>query len=134
MHDMYREIILDHAKNPHHAGVLEDADVDYEDHNPLCGDRLHLTMKVDENNVVTGVAWDGEGCAISQATASMLGDEIIGKTLDEVKQLSKDDIFDLVGIPLSMNRVKCALLSLKVLHIGAYGVEYWRKVEDEGEE
>ena len=134
MHDMYREIILDHAKNPHHPGVLEDADVDYEDHNPLCGDRLHLTMKVDEHNVVTGVAWDGEGCAISQATASMLGDAIVGKTLDEVKQLSKDDIFDLVGIPLSMNRVKCALLSLKVLHIGAYGVEYWRQVEDEGEE
>lgn len=134
MHDMYREIILDHAKNPHHAGVIDPADVDYEDNNPLCGDRLHLTMRVDENDVVTELAWDGDGCAISQAVASMLGDEIIGKSLDEVKALSKEDIFDLVGIPLSMNRVKCALLSLKVLHIGTYGAEYWRQVEDKGEE
>lgn len=133
MHDMYREIILDHAKNPRHAGVLDPADVDYEDHNPLCGDRLHLTLRVDANNVVTDVAWDGEGCAISQATASMLGDELIGKTLDEVKQISKEDIFDLVGIPLSMNRVKCALLSLKVLQIGIAGKEHWRRIEDEGD-
>lgn len=130
---MYREIILDHAKNPRHAGVLDPADVDYEDHNPLCGDRLHMTLRVDEHNVVTDVAWEGEGCAISQATASMLGDELIGKTLDEVKQISKEDIFDLVGIPLSMNRVKCALLSLKVLQIGIAGKEHWRTIEDEDE-
>lgn len=134
MHDMYREIILDHAKNPRHPGVLDPADVDYEDHNPLCGDRLHLTMRVDENNVITDVAWEGEGCAISQATASMLGDEILGKSLDEVKQLSKDDILEMVGIPLTMNRVKCALLSLKVLHVGTYGVEFWRQVEEEDED
>jgi nitrogen fixation NifU-like protein len=133
MQDMYREIILDHAKHPRHPGVLDPADVDYEDHNPLCGDRLHLTLRVDANNVVTDLAWDGEGCAISQATASMLGDELIGKTLDEVKQVSKEDIFDLVGIPLSMNRVKCALLSLKVLQIGIAGKEHWRKIEDEGD-
>ena len=67
MHDMYREIILDHAKNPRHAGVLDPADVDYEDHNPLCGDRLHLTLRVDANNVVTDLAWEGEGCAICKA-------------------------------------------------------------------
>jgi len=133
MHDMYREIILDHAKNPHHPGVLDPADVDYEDHNPLCGDRLHLTMRVDENDTITELAWDGEGCAISQATASMLGDEIIGKSLAEVKQLSKDDILELVGIPLTMNRVKCALLSLKVLHVGTYGADYWRQVDEKDE-
>ena len=134
MHDMYREMILDHAKNPHHPGVLDPADVDYEDHNPFCGDRLHLTLRVDENNVVTDLAWDGDGCAISQAAASMLGDEVVGKSLDEVKQISKEDVLDLIGIPLTMNRVKCALLSLKVLHVGVYGKEHWRKVEDEGEE
>ncbi len=131
MDDMYREIILDHAKHPRHKGVLDPADVDYEDVNPLCGDRLHLTLRVDENNRIADLAWEGEGCAISQATASMLGEEIIGKTLDEVKQLSKEDIFELVGIPLTMNRVKCALLSLKVLHKGVYGVEHWEHVEDE---
>jgi nitrogen fixation protein NifU and related proteins len=134
MDDMYREIILDHAKNPRHPGVLDPADVDYEDHNPLCGDRLHLTLRIDENGIITDLAWDGDGCAISQATASLLSEEIIGKSLDEVRQLTKEDIFDLVGIPLSMNRVKCALLSLKVLHIGLHGVEHWQQVEDAGEE
>jgi nitrogen fixation NifU-like protein len=134
MHDMYREIILDHAKHPRHPGVLDPADIEHEDHNPLCGDRLHMTLRVDANQVITDVAWEGEGCAISQATASMLGDEIIGKTLDEVKQLSKEDIFDLVGIPLTMNRMKCALLSLKVLHVGIAGREHWEQVEDEGDE
>ena len=133
MDDMYREIILDHAKHPRHPGVLNPADIDFEDHNPLCGDRLHLTLRVDENDIITDVAWDGDGCAISQATASMLGDEILGKSLSEVKEIAKEDIFELVGIPLSMNRVKCALLSLKVLHVGVYGADHWRKIEDEDE-
>lgn len=131
MDDMYREIILDHAKNPRYSGVLDPADVDYEDHNPLCGDRLHLTLRVDENQTISDLAWEGEGCAISQATASMLGEEIIGKSLDEIKGLSKEDIFELVGIPLTMNRVKCALLSLKVLHKGVYGAQHWEQIEDE---
>ena len=133
MDDMYREIILDHAKHPRHSGVLDPADIDYEDHNPLCGDRLHLTLRVDENDTITDLAWDGDGCAISQATASMLGEEILGKSLSEVKEIAKEDIFELVGIPLSMNRVKCALLSLKVLHVGIYGADHWRKIEDEDE-
>lgn len=119
--DMYREIILDHARTPHHPGVLNPADSDHEEHNPLCGDRLHLTMRVNEDRIITDVAWDGEGCAISQAAASMLGDEIIGKTLDEVTSITKDDIFEMVGIPLTINRVKCALLSLKTLIIARHG-------------
>lgn len=131
MYDMYRENILDHAKNPRHPGVLNPADVDHEEHNPLCGDRLRLTLRVDEHRRIIDVAWDGEGCAISQATASMLGDEIIGKTIDEVKQLSKEDIFDLLGIPLTPNRMKCALLSLKTLIVGLYGHTEWELVEDE---
>jgi nitrogen fixation NifU-like protein len=132
--DMYREIILDHARNPHHPGILDPADVDHEEHNPLCGDRLRLTLRLDENQRITEVAWDGEGCAISQASASMLGDEIIGKTLEEVRQMSKDDIFELIGIPLTINRVKCALLSLKTLIIGTQGLAEWQKVEDKDEE
>lgn len=123
MYDMYRENILDHGKNPRNRGVLDPADIDFEGHNPLCGDRLRLTLRIDADNRITEVGWDGEGCAISQASASMLGEEIIGMTLDEVKQIDKQYIFDLLGIPLSMSRVKCALLSLKVLKAGAYGLD-----------
>jgi nitrogen fixation NifU-like protein len=100
----------------------------------LCGDRLRLTLKLDENKRIVDVAWDGEGCAISQASASMLGDEIIGKTLDEIRSITKDDIFELVGIPLTINRVKCALLSLKTLIIGTSGLTEWQAVEDKGDE
>ncbi len=131
--DMYREIILDHARTPHHPGVLDPADFDHEEHNPLCGDRLRLTLKVDENCVITDIAWDGEGCAISQATASMLADEIVGKTLDEITKITKDDIFEMVGIPLTINRVKCALLSLKTLIIATQGVANWQTIEDKDE-
>lgn len=134
MYDLYRENILDHGMNPRNRGVLDPADVDYEAHNPLCGDRLRLTLRVDENDRVTEVGWDGDGCAISQAAASMLGEMIIGKTVDEVRAINKQEIFDLLGIPLSPNRIKCALLSLQVLKIGLYGVHEWRKLEDEEEQ
>lgn len=134
MYDMYREIILDHGKNPRNHGVLEPADIDFEGLNPLCGDRLRLTLRVDENDRITEIGWTGEGCAISQASASLLGEKILGMTLDEVKQISKDDIFEMLGIPLSMNRVKCALLSLKVLKVGAYGLAEWQKQEEADEE
>ncbi len=134
MYDMYREVILDHAQNPRHPGILDPADVDHEELNPLCGDRLRLTLRIDENKRITDVAWDGEGCAISQATASMLSEEILGKTLDEVSHITKDDIFELVGIPLTINRVKCALLSLKTLIIGTVGLTEWQTIEDKDEE
>ena len=131
--EMYRELILDHARNPRHPGVLSPADIDHEEHNPLCGDRLRLTLQIDQNRVITNIGWDGEGCAISQATASLLGDEIIGKSLDEVTKLTKDEIFQLVGIPLTINRMKCALLSLKTLIVGTHGREEWQKVEEKEE-
>jgi len=134
MDSMYRENILDHGMNPRNAGVLQPADIDYEVNNPLCGDRLRLTLQLDENHVITGIGWDGEGCAISQASASMLGEEIIGKSLDEVKKYTPDDIYDMLGIPISANRVKCAMLGLKAVHIGLYGDEYWRQLQDEDDE
>jgi nitrogen fixation NifU-like protein len=134
MYDMYREIILDHSKNPRNHGVLDPADIDFEGHNPLCGDRLRLTLQVDDDNRIVKVGWSGEGCAISQASASMLGEEILGKTLEEVRQINKETIFEMLGIPLSMNRVKCALLSLKVLKVGAYGLAEWQQSEDEEED
>lgn len=133
MYDMYRENILDHAQNPRYPGILNPADIDHEEHNPLCGDRLHLTLQLDENNRVKAIAWDGEGCAISQATASMLAEEIMGKTVDEVRQLTRDDVLELIGFPLTINRMKCALLSLKTLMIGLYGLKEWEKHDEEDE-
>jgi nitrogen fixation NifU-like protein len=122
MDDMYREVILDHYKNPRNKGTLDPNDFTYEDENPLCGDKLRIDVRLDEQQRVKEVAFSGRGCAISQASASMLTEAIVGKTLDEVKQLGKDDILDLLGIELGPVRLKCALLSLKVLKAGAYGL------------
>ncbi|NWF68719.1 MAG: SUF system NifU family Fe-S cluster assembly protein [Chloroflexi bacterium] len=131
MYDMYRENILDHAKNMRNRGLLRPCDIEFEGENPLCGDHLHLTLRVDENQRITDVGWEGAGCAISQASASMLGEQILGKTLEEARAIGKEDVFEMLGIPLSANRVKCALLGLKVLKVGAYGLADWQKTEDE---
>lgn len=132
MDDMYRENILDHGKNPRNRGVLDPADVDHEGHNPLCGDWLRLTLRIDDQGRIAEVGWEGDGCAISQASASMLGEEILGKTVEEVRGLTKETIFDLLGIPLTPNRMKCALLSLEVLKVGLYGHDAWQD-DDEDE-
>ncbi len=134
MQDMYRENILDHGKNPRNRGVLEPSDIDVEMTNPLCGDRLRLTLKLDADRRIKQIGWDGEGCAISQAAASMLGEEMLGKTIDEVAQFEKQMVFDMIGIPLGINRVKCALLSLKVLKVGLFkldGHTYFDEDEDD---
>ncbi len=125
MDDFYREMIIDHGQNMRNRGLLEPADIDYEDDNPLCGDRLRLTVQLDESGRVKAVGWAGEGCIISQASASMLGEEMLGKTLDELREFDKQDVLDLLGIPLTPVRLKCALLSLKVLKAGAYGLSGW---------
>ncbi len=135
MEDMYRELILDHARNPRHWNLLNPNDLDHEESNPLCGDRLRLTLRIDSDNVITAVGWDGEGCAISQASASMFGEQILGMRLDEARAIDKQDLLDSIGLPLSINRVKCALLPLKALVIGAYGQqggERWMTIEAEG--
>jgi nitrogen fixation NifU-like protein len=122
MEDLYRENILDHYQNPRHYGIMEDPDISYQDDNPLCGDVIRIDLKVDEEERITDVAFSGEGCAISQASASMLTEEILGKTLDEVKALGKEDVLEMLGIELGPVRLKCALLSLKVLKAGVYGL------------
>ena len=128
MQEMYRELILDHARNQRNWGILQPNDFDHEECNPLCGDRLRLTLRLDQAGKICEVGWDGEGCAISLASASMLGEDLLGMTLDEARQLDKQQLLDNIGLPLSINRVKCALLPLKVLVVGAHGmtgVEHW---------
>jgi nitrogen fixation NifU-like protein len=118
----YREQIIDLYENPLNQGELATADFSYEEDNPLCGDVVRIDVQLDENGRVAQVAWSGDGCAISQASASLLTEEIKGKTLAEIKEFPKEKLLELIGIPLSMARVKCALLSLKVLKAGAYGI------------
>jgi nitrogen fixation NifU-like protein len=122
MDDLYREIIIDRYKNPHYRGSLDPNDITFEDDNPLCGDHIRIDLRVDENERVSEAVFDGHGCAISQASADLLMETIIDKPLVEVRELSKDDILDLLGIELGPVRLKCALLSLKVLKAGVYGL------------
>ena len=113
----YREYILDHYRDPRNYGSLEHPDVHAEDSNPLCGDQLSMDLQVEDDHV-TAVRFQGRGCAISQASASMLTEMIEGKTLAEVIALGKDQVLDSLGIPISPARTKCAFLCLRVLHGG----------------
>ena len=133
MEDMFRELILDHARNLRNWGLLAPNDFDHEECNPLCGDRLRLTLRLNSYGAIAEVGWDGEGCAISQASASMFGERLRGLTLQEARQINKQELLDNIGLPLSINRVKCALLPLKVLVVGAYGqvgLEQWTLIEE----
>lgn len=123
MDDLYREQIIDRFKHPRSRGTLDPHDYSYEDDNPLCGDRIRIDVRVDADGRVSAAAFSGQGCAISQASADLLTEAVVGKTLDEVKALSKDDLLDLLGIELGPVRLKCALLSLKVLKAGVYGID-----------
>jgi nitrogen fixation NifU-like protein len=126
----YREYILDHYKNPRNFGRLEHADISHEEENPLCGDVIGLDMNLREG-VIDEVRFHGRGCAISQASASLLTERLKGMPLEEAKQLDKEDVLEELGIEISAARLKCALLSLKVLKAGAYGVAGWPGEDDE---
>ena len=122
MDDLYREIIIDRYKNPVYRGTLDPHDISFEDDNPLCGDHIRIDLRVGADERVTEAAFDGHGCAISQASADLLLEAIQGKTLDEIRAISKDDLLGLLGLELGPVRMKCALLSLKVLKAGVYGL------------
>jgi nitrogen fixation NifU-like protein len=122
MDDLYRELIIDRYKNPLYRGRLDPHDISFEDDNPLCGDHIRIELTVGEDERVTDARFDGHGCAISQASADLLMETIQGKPLEDVKQLTKEDILEILGIELGPVRLKCALLSLKVLKAGVYGL------------
>ncbi|MFM9106558.1 MAG: Fe-S cluster assembly sulfur transfer protein SufU [Chloroflexota bacterium] len=119
--NIYREVILDHSRNPRNKGTLDPADFSFEDVNPLCGDEIRMDVRV-AGDRVDEIRFSGRGCAISQAAASILTEMAAGRPLDEVKAISKDDILDELGVPISPARMKCALLGLKVLKASLYGV------------
>jgi nitrogen fixation NifU-like protein len=117
---VYSEIILDYYRHPRNKGTLDHPQISAKDSNPLCGDIIEMQLELDKNNSVKEVRFNGQGCAISQASASMLTELVKGKTLDDARKISKDEILSLIGGQLSAVRLKCALLSLKVLKTGVY--------------
>jgi nitrogen fixation NifU-like protein len=122
MDDLYREVIVERYKNPGFRGSLNPNDISFEDENPLCGDHLRIELRVDDNGKVSDARYDGHGCAISQASADLLLESIIGKSLDDIKKLNKNNVLELLGIELGPVRLKCALLPLKILKAGVYGL------------
>jgi nitrogen fixation NifU-like protein len=122
MEDFYRELIIERFKSPHYRGELDPNDFSYEDDNPTCGDHIKIDVRLDDKGVVVEALFSGEGCAISQASADLLVESIIGKNIEEVKELGKEDVLENLGIELGPVRLKCALLPLKVLKAGIYGL------------
>jgi nitrogen fixation NifU-like protein len=116
MDNLYRDFILEHYRNPHNKGVLDPHDLHFADSNPTCVDEMSMSLLLDDpKERIADVAFDGRGCAISQASASLLTDTLRGRSTEELLRLGKDDVLDLLGIEISPARLKCALLSLDTL-------------------
>jgi nitrogen fixation NifU-like protein len=124
MDNLYRDFILEHYRSPHNKGRLDPHDLHFADSNPTCGDELSMTLRLDESRqAIVDVAFDGQGCAISQASASILTDELRGMTLEQVKAMNPRDLLDELEVPIGPARLKCALLSYKVLQGAVRGAE-----------
>jgi nitrogen fixation NifU-like protein len=113
--DIYGEIILDHFKNPRQSGLLKNPDLQSEDFNPLCGDKVKVSLKVDGDGIIRKFGFLGEGCAISVASSSLLGEKIIGMNLKNFLEMDNDEVLKLLGIPVSPGRIKCALLGFSCI-------------------
>jgi nitrogen fixation NifU-like protein len=117
---LYRELILDHYKNPRNHGLLDEPDALAEGQNPLCGDEVTVSVRLGEGDVIEDVGFEGRGCAISQAATSMLTDLVKGRTAAEVAAMPKEELLEEVGIPLTPVRLKCAILGLGVLKVALH--------------
>jgi nitrogen fixation protein NifU and related proteins len=113
--EMYQDNIMDHYESPSHRGTLEHPTFEIRDLNPLCGDEVRIQARLDDESRLVAVRFEGKGCVISLAAASMLMEEVEGKTLDEAKKMGRQAMLDLLGVPLTMMRVKCAMLPLRAL-------------------
>ncbi len=130
MDDFYQQNILDHARHPRNSGRLESPTVSREEYNPLCGDKVRFDLLI-EDDMIKDVRFSGRGCAISQAAASMLTEEIKGRPLAEVRRIGKDEVLELLGIPIGYTRLKCALLGLKAVKVGVYSAMQEEYDDDE---
>ena len=128
MNELGLELLLDHYKDPRNFGHLENPDIAYEEGNPSCGDQIRIEIKL-QGNTIEDICFSGKGCAISQAAASMLTEELKGKPLEGVKKFGKDQMLELLGVDVNPMRLKCALLALKAVRVGAYGVVEWPEEE-----
>ncbi|MCU0475485.1 MAG: iron-sulfur cluster assembly scaffold protein [Anaerolineae bacterium] len=127
--DEYRQIILETANNRRNWGALTPNDFDHHEHNPLCGDHLRLTLRLGEGGVIEAVGWEGAGCAISQASASLLGEKLVGMRLADALRITRGEVLAQIGLPLMPTRQKCALLALRVLVVGGAGAPAWEAGE-----
>ena len=124
MDNLYRDFILEHYRNPHNKGILDPHDLHFADSNPTCGDEMSMSLVLDTGRTaIADVAFDGRGCAISQASASILTDGLRGQSLDQVRDMNPKDLLDELGVPIGPARLKCALLAYKVLQGAVRGGE-----------
>ena len=132
MDNLYRDFILEHYKHPHNKGTLDPHDLHFADSNPTCGDEMSMTLRLDADHAaIADVAFDGQGCAISQASASILTDGLRGQSLDEVRNMNPKDLLDELGVPIGPARLKCAMLSLDTLRLALAGRVEWTGPTDD---